>query len=111
MENFTKRIEKILESKNITASEFSKIIDVPRSVVSHVLNHRNKPSLDFIIKISKAFDDISLDYLINGIDYDKDPSPLPSLNKSKSKKNDHNAKEIKKIVFFYSDESFEIFKK
>ena len=109
MENFTKRIEKILESKNITASEFSKIIDVPRSVVSHVLNHRNKPSLDFIIKISKAFDDISLDYLINGIDSDEDPSPLPSLNKSK--KNEHNAKEIKKIVFFYSDESFKIFKK
>tara|TARA_B100000902_G_C26740179_1_gene635722 strand:- start:233 stop:568 length:336 start_codon:yes stop_codon:yes gene_type:complete len=111
MENFTKRIEKILESKNITASEFSKIIDVPRSVVSHVLNHRNKPSLDFIIKISKAFDDISLDYLINGVDSDKDPSPIPSLNNSKSKKNDHNAKEIKKIVFFYSDESFKIFKK
>ena len=115
MKNFTERVKKILVDNDLSASQFSKIIGIQRSVVSHVLNKRNKPSLDFIIKITEAFQDITLDYLINGNeirDFDKLTStPFSQETKLKNKKNHFDNKEIKKIVIFYNDKSFEVFEK
>ena len=113
MKNFTERVKKILADNDLSASQFSKIIGIQRSVVSHVLNKRNKPSLDFIIKITEAFQDITLDYLINGNeirDFDKLTS-TPLSKEIKLKKNHFDDKEIKKIVIFYNDKSFEVFEK
>ena len=50
MENFNKRLLYILESNDLSASQFATKIGVQRSSVSHVLSGRNKPSLDFLIK-------------------------------------------------------------
>ena len=66
MEDFTIRLLEILENKSLSASQFAEKIGVQRSSVSHVLSGRNKPSLDFIVKMSAAFTDISLNWLING---------------------------------------------
>ncbi|PZQ78296.1 MAG: XRE family transcriptional regulator, partial [Flavobacterium johnsoniae] len=47
-EDFIKRLEKILDYYNLTASSFADKIGVQRSSISHLLSGRNKPSLDFI---------------------------------------------------------------
>jgi len=60
------RIKKIMEEKNISSAQFADEIDVQRSSLSHVLSGRNKPSLDFMMKIKKRYPEISLDWLLLG---------------------------------------------
>ena len=115
MESFIKRLLEILEKKSMSASQFAEKIGVQRSSVSHILSGRNKPSLDFIIKITTIFNDISLEWLVNGkksndlVINKKEPlSPTP-INKNIIN-NDLIEKEIKEIIFFYKDNSFKIFK-
>lgn len=60
------RLKKILNYYNLSASSFADTIDVPRSSISHLLSGRNKPSLDFIIKVETAFDEVDLDWLVYG---------------------------------------------
>jgi len=54
MEDFTKKLKLLLENEGLTASKFAEKIGVQRSSVSHVLSGRNKPSLDFILKINNS---------------------------------------------------------
>lgn len=60
------RIKKLMDIKNLTAAQFSEAIDVQRSSLSHVLSGRNRPSLDFVLKIKNAFTDINLNWLLLG---------------------------------------------
>ena len=53
MEDISLRLKEILESQSISASEFAKKINVQRSSISHILNGRNKPSLEIVTKISQ----------------------------------------------------------
>jgi len=61
------RIKKIIEYYNYTSSEFADTIDVPRSSVSHITSGRNRPSLDFIIKVKNRFPELRWDWLIDGM--------------------------------------------
>lgn len=60
------RLKKILEYYNLSASSFADKIDVPRSSISHLLSGRNKPSLDFVIKVETAFEEVDLNWLVYG---------------------------------------------
>jgi transcriptional regulator with XRE-family HTH domain len=60
------RIKKLIEKHNLTAAQFAEEIGVQRSAVSHLLSGRNKPSLDFILKIKKRFPEVKLDWLLLG---------------------------------------------
>lgn len=60
------RIKKIIESKQMNASQFADEIGVQRSALSHVLSGRNNPSLDFVLKIKEAYPEINLDWLLIG---------------------------------------------
>ena len=60
------RISMIIEYAQKTPSEFAEEIDVPRSSISHLTSGRNKPSLDFLIKIKNRFPEIGWDWLITG---------------------------------------------
>ncbi len=60
------RINSILQFYNTNSSKFADDIGVQKSSISHVLSGRNKPSLDFIQKILKAFPEINADWLILG---------------------------------------------
>jgi transcriptional regulator with XRE-family HTH domain len=44
----------------LNASAFADKIGVQRSSLSHLLSGRNKPSLDFILKIVDVFPDVDL---------------------------------------------------
>lgn len=64
--SLNERISKIIDYSGLTPSEFADEIDVQRSSISHVTSGRNKPSLEFIIKIKSRFPEILWDWLVNG---------------------------------------------
>ena len=114
MDKFTKRLLEILETNNLSASQFAEKIGVQRSSVSHILSGRNKPSLDFIIKTSSVFRDVSLNWLIHGKKFDepintKEISPPLKEQIESSIKTNLDEKQLKQIVFFYKDNTFKIF--
>lgn len=66
IDNFIKKLEVILDYYGLNASSFADRIGVPRSSMSHLLSGRNKPSLDFLLKIIEVFPDVDLYWIING---------------------------------------------
>ncbi len=60
------RINLIIKTKNLSASQFADRVGVQRSSVSHVLSGRNKPSLEFIQKVLNKFPDIRSEWLLFG---------------------------------------------
>lgn len=64
--SLNERITKVIEYSNLTSSEFADEIDVQRSSISHITSGRNKPSLEFIIKIKSRFPEIHWDWLVTG---------------------------------------------
>lgn len=67
MENFIERLELMLDYYALSASAFADKIGVQRSSLSHLLSGRNKPSLDFILKIVEVFPEVDLYWIINGV--------------------------------------------
>ena len=112
--NILNRIKKIIEENNLSNSEFAEKIGIPKSSVTHLLSERNNPSLDIIIKISEAFENISTDYLIFGQENQVKPTMQHSntlfseLDESISKDSvkDLNNK-VKSIILIYEDNKFE----
>ncbi|SIS56461.1 helix-turn-helix transcriptional regulator [Chryseobacterium gambrini] len=64
--SLNERISKVIEYSNLSSSEFADEIEVQRSSISHITSGRNKPSLEFIIKIKSRFPEILWDWLITG---------------------------------------------
>lgn len=60
------RISLIIQAKNISPAQLADDIGVQRSGISHIINGRNKPSLDFIQRILKKYPDISMKWLMFG---------------------------------------------
>lgn len=65
-DDFIKRLEILLDYYSLSASVFADKIGVQRSSLSHLLSGRNKPSLDFILKIIEGFPDVDLYWILNG---------------------------------------------
>lgn len=70
--NLAERILEILKKSGLTPSEFADRIEVQRSAISHITSGRNKPSLEFLIKIKKVFPEVDTDWLVFGIEKEKD---------------------------------------
>ena len=66
IDDFVKRLEIILEYYALNASSFADKIGVQRSSMSHLLSGRNKPSLDFVMKITEVFPEVDLYWILNG---------------------------------------------
>jgi transcriptional regulator with XRE-family HTH domain len=58
------KIEKIMEREQMNSLQFANEIGIQGSTLSHILNERNKPSLDVLKKILNRFRTISSDWLI-----------------------------------------------
>ena len=58
------RLKEWISSKELSASDFSKQIQIQRSALSHIFSGRNKPSVDVLLKIKSTYPEISLDWLI-----------------------------------------------
>ena len=132
MEDIKDRLAHILRAKNLTASQFAELMEIQPSNVSHLLNGRNKPSLDFLIKIKEVFPEYSFDWIIMGkkpiteikIEEEEDK---PVIEFDDIEENDTETKEIqpkivenqteivtssdiKKVLVIYPDNTFEILK-
>ena len=66
MEDIKDRLAHIIRAKNLTASQFAELMEIQPSNVSHLLNGRNKPSLDFLVKLKEIFPEYSFDWIIMG---------------------------------------------
>ena len=64
--DLNRRVQKIINYSELSSSEFADEIGVQRSNISHVLSGRNKPSLDFLMKIKDRFPEIQWEWLIEG---------------------------------------------
>ena len=60
------RISKIITYSEFSLSEFADEIEVQRSSISHITSGRNKPSLDFLMKIKCRFPELEWEWLIEG---------------------------------------------
>ncbi len=115
------RIRKIIEHYGLSVSSFADKIGVQRSSVSHLLNGRNRPSLDFVMKVVQSYPEVNLYWLLNGkgefpSEEIINPSSTPSTSSIENLKaptripsSENDLKEPVKIVIFYSDGSFESF--
>ncbi|MDQ6530692.1 helix-turn-helix transcriptional regulator [Flavobacterium sp. LHD-85] len=94
IDDFVKRLESVLEYYGLNASAFADKIGVQRSSMSHLLSGRNKPSLDFVMKILEVFPDVDLYWILIGkgtfpksnneetIETQKSSSPILSSNQN-----------------------------
>jgi len=129
--DFTKRLKEIFEYYDLSASSFADQIDVGRASISHILSGRNKPSLDFVMKVVSNFKEVELYWLLNGKGYfpsskdngnainakeefvddikpDEPKTTEPLLNDN-SNQVSRPKKEIQKVIICYTDGSFESF--
>lgn len=61
-----KRIELVIQSQNLSPSQFADRIGIQRSGLSHILSGRNNPSLDFVQKVLAAFPDLNPTWFLQG---------------------------------------------
>lgn len=116
--DFAKRLQKIIDYYSESASSFSEKIGVQRSSISHILSGRNKPSLDFVLKVLATFPEVELYWLLNGKGsfpshqkpIEENHEKLPTYKKMPlSHKTQEADQTIDKIVIFYSDGTFKEF--
>jgi transcriptional regulator with XRE-family HTH domain len=114
-EDFSKRLEKVIHFYDETAASFAENIGVQRSSISHILSGRNKPSLDFVLKILSAYPEVELYWLLNGkgkfpkAESETHANISNSPPEEKFQTNNTNKKEIDRIVIFYTDGTFKNF--
>jgi DNA-binding XRE family transcriptional regulator len=60
------RIRQILQTRQLSPTQFADALGLARPIISHVLSGRNKPSLEVVQKIIAAFPEISLQWLLSG---------------------------------------------
>lgn len=60
------RILKIMDQEGLTYSKFAETIGIQRSAMSHIINGRNNPSLDVLMKILERFTYVNSDWLLFG---------------------------------------------
>lgn len=119
-EDFVVRLEKIMRYYDLSASAFADEIKVQRSSISHLLSGRNKPSLEFVLKLIKSFPDVNLYWLLNGKGSFPSvtsrqskivaPTPITSAPKESTTLKSDKEKSIEKIIVFYNDGSFKSYR-
>lgn len=132
---FGKRLQIILNYYGISATDFSNQISVNRSTISHLLSGRNRPSLDFVMKVLEKFPEVELYWILNGkgtfplektknstISNIKENSPIRDTSlKTQEKLQKHistpleiaknfSDKDIEQIIIFFKDGSFKLYK-
>lgn len=64
---FAQRLRNIMEAHELSATAFAEKLEVGRATISHLMSGRNKPSLDFVMKVVSTFSDVDINELLYGI--------------------------------------------
>ena len=116
-QDFIERLQKVIAYYGHSASSFADKIGVQRSGISHVLSGRNKPSLEFVMKVLSSFPEVDLYWLLNGkgtFPSEVDPVHIP--NPGTKHVSDRvplagsEDSDIDRIIIFFKDGSFKNFK-
>ncbi len=115
-EEFIQRLSQILDHTGMNAAAFADKIGIQRSSISHLLSGRNKPSLDFILKILESFPEFNLYWILTGkgnLLFENDTitaasTPLSHPTKDTSSKKIKSVvnSDIEKMILLYKDGSF-----
>ena len=115
-EEFIERLTQILNHTGLNAAAFADKIGIQRSAISHLLSGRNKPSLDFVLKILGSYPEFDLYWLLTGkgnLLFDKDAVEKPKTPAAEAKnafvkevKKLEDGSTIEKMIVFYKDGSF-----
>jgi len=118
------RIKKLINDKKMNSAQFASEIGIAASSLHHIVSGRNNPSLEVIQKILSRFPEINAEWLINGQNqpYRSDfiqeenqnelfeiTSETTNNEEDKLKANLKSNKKIEKIIFFYEDNTFDIY--
>lgn len=60
------RIRIIMEREKVPPRVFAETIGVQQSTLSHILNDRNKPSLEVVMKVHQTYNYVNLEWLLYG---------------------------------------------
>lgn len=128
---FASRLQKVMDYYGLSSSAFADSINFNRSSISHLLSGRNKPSLEFVMKVLEKFPEVKLYWLLNGKGSFPDSDPEINFTEEKatppssSLKNESPEKEIQstgnisalnsdknieRIILFYKDGTFKEYK-
>jgi len=145
--DFAQRLQQVMDYYGLNAAAFADSLEIQRSGISHLLSERNKPSLDFILKLIEKFPEVDMYWITQGkgsfprkeethsISRRKQPdlfSDIPEIEmtptvaapaQEKAVQESATApiieeklsvltdthKKIKRIIFFYEDNHFEVF--
>lgn len=141
--DFAIRLQQVMDYYGLNAAAFADSLEIQRSGISHLLSERNKPSLDFILKLIEKFPEVDMYWITQGKGSfprkeDKElvsakktqqpdlfsdipeietqaSTPAPPSVAIKEKQVEPKAlplltnKRIKRIIFFYEDNRFEVF--
>lgn len=117
IEKFAERLKIVMDHYELSAALFAEKIKVQRSSISHILSKRNKPSLEFVLKVLNVFPEVDLFWLLNGVGQfpkkrmDIPPTPPNPSNTTNSNVVDadtvtENSDLIDRIVVFYKNGRF-----
>lgn len=96
-EEITDRIRQLMQEYNLSPSAFADEIGIQRPAISHILSGRNRPSLDVVMKILKAFDKINPQWLLTGEGTMKQLNLFEDSPKETNQHTDNKKDNIEKI--------------
>lgn len=109
-----RRLLQFLQAENLTQTQFADTLSVARGSVSHILSGRNKPGYDFLESLMLHYPALNLEWLLTGrgkmykdaASEDSEGSIMMDLFPQKTS---DSGRKVNRILFFYSDNTFEEF--
>lgn len=100
------RINRIIEEKQMSTTQFADYINIQRPTMSHIISGRNNPSLDIVMKILTAFQDIDSNWLMfgDGEMYKNESLKEENSNNDSEKPVSHNTKQAQDMMDLFSTE-------
>ncbi len=91
---FSKQLQKIMQHFGLSTTELAEKILVPKATISHLISERNKPSLEFIMKLHTTFPTLNLEWLI----YEKEPFLITDIYQNQTEKDQTETTVLNEIL-------------
>ena len=91
---FSKQLQKIMHHFGLSTTELADKILVPKATISHLISERNKPSLEFIMKLHTTFPTLNLEWLI----YEKEPFLVTEIHQKTIEKDQNETDVLDEIL-------------